>query len=135
MSRAITHSGGSGWPATGGASAFSRCARWALQFFGASAAMLALALSASAAPPSFFSTGISAFSVSFTSARSAISAGKFLPISQSRRPIIATLVVSGSGSTSLHTDICSTSEPTQSIRSCSDRMPRTRFWSRLRAPR
>ena len=41
-------------------------------------------------PPSFFSSGISASSVSFTSARTAISAGKFLPISQSRRPICTT---------------------------------------------
>ena len=92
-------------------------ARWALQLRVEISANEALACSASLAPPSFFRSGIRALSVSFTSARSAISAGKFLPISQSRKPIIATFVVSGSGSVSLHTDILSTSEPTQSIRS------------------
>jgi hypothetical protein len=115
--RIIAHSACNGFSLAGAVSLALRAARWALQLRGAISASDALARAARAAPPIFFRSGTSAFNVSFTSARSAISAGKFLPISQSRRPTIATAVVSGSGSVSLHTDIFSTSAPTQNIRS------------------
>jgi len=95
--RIIAHSACSGFSLAGWVSLAARALRWAVQLRGAISASDALARSASAVPPSFFRIGTSALSVSFTSARSAISAGKFLPISQSRRPTIAHPVVPGSG--------------------------------------